>query len=159
MQSLINKHGNIIVWHANPSYYDYIHAIQMNFTYDDAGSFELTDGGSQTITGKYKGSFLIISTTNTNTLWLSFKEKVNLYLETIDQMYLTKQVGFKLKEKQYEHFDGYNKYSSEYVLELDSSPFDFTSLKSDRKLTNYNNLSLDEFPLVFYSGLRVLANE
>lgn len=150
MQSLINKLGNTFYLDANPSYYDYIHRIKLEFTNDKSGSFELVDGGGQSITGKYKGDFTI---ENSNLINFNFEESINVYTDTNTSIYFTKQVEFNIKEEECEHFNGYCKYVSEYSIQLNSSPFDFDALKSDRKYTLYNMLNENDFPLTFYIGM------
>lgn len=153
MQHIINKLGKNISLDANPSYYDYIHTIKLKFIDDNYGSFELVDGGGQSITGKYNGDFQI---ENSNIINFTFREKINIYLDTKNQIYFTKQVKYNIKEEECEHFNGYCKYISDYTIELDSSPFDFCTLKSDRKQTLYNMLNENDFPLTFYTNLNIV---
>jgi len=162
MEHLRAKFGNKLSLEGNPSYYDYIHSIKLFFDSDKSGSFELIDGGGQTITGaslamlepqgkagKYKGDFTI----ENNVLNFNFKEKINIYYNSITPIYLVKQIEFNIIEEDKEHFNGYCKYISEYTIQLNSSPFDFDELKHDRKLSLYNIMNDNQFTLTFYTGL------
>ena len=98
MQHIINKLGKTFYLDANPSYYDYIHRIKLEFTNDKSGSFELVDGGGQSITGKYIGDFTI---ENSNLINFNFKESINVYTNTNTSIYFTKQVEFNKIYKYY----------------------------------------------------------
>ena len=150
MEQLITKLGKKISLDANPGYYDYIHSIKLNFTNDKSGSFELIDGGGQSITGKYKGDFTI---ENTNIINFNFKEKIDVYSNNSTQIYFMKQIEFKINQEDKEHFNGYCKYVSEYTIQLNMSPFDFEELKNERKFSLYNMLNENDFPLTFYTGM------
>lgn len=149
MEHLRAKFGNKLSLEGNPSYYDYIHSIKLFFDSDKSESFELIDGGGQTITGKYKGDFTI----ENNVLNFNFKEKINIYYNSITPIYLVKQIEFNIIEEDKEHFNGYCKYISEYTIQLNSSPFDFDELKHDRKLSLYNIMNDNQLTLTFYTGL------
>jgi hypothetical protein len=153
MEQLITNLGKKFSLNANPSYYDYIHSIKLFFDTDKSGSFELIDGGGQTITGNYKGDFTI---ENTNIINFIFKQKINIYYNTVTSMYLVKQIEFKIKEEECEHFNGYCKYISEYTVQLNCSPFNFDELKNDRNISLYNMLNNNDFPLTFYTGLNIV---
>lgn len=175
---LTNSTNNTIEWEANPSFYDYIHRLTLNF---NTNKFTMVDGGGQVINAIYKGFFKVCD----NHIIFNYQKHVDPYddsYKTDDEddndsstqtyptndvqilgtqpfvngfryMNRTKSIGFKIVEEPVDHFNGYCKYTSKWTMILDESPFKLESLVDSRRSNLFNNLSDNSYPLTFYSCL------
>jgi len=148
-----NLTNKTLQWQANPSCYDYIHNIFLDF---DSYKFTLTDGGGQKINAIYKGTFEV----SDSQIILNYQKDINPYVELyknsdglVELMNLTKRIGFIIVEESVNHFDGYCKYQSKWTMKLESSPFVLDCLAEARNSNLFNQISDDSYPLTFYSGI------
>ncbi len=151
--STLNK--NTIVWKANPSYYDYIHNMTLNF---DTHTFKLCDGGGQIINIKCNGTFEIKG----DQLILNYQNEINPYCQyndsnSVKPINLVKHIGFQIKTDQTYHFNGYTKYQSKWIMTLDSSPFNIENVNKQRKYNLFNLIADNSYPLTFYTGFESIV--
>lgn len=121
---------------ANPDYYDYIHHIKLMPKYH---TFEMVDGGSQSVNAIFGGTYKCI---DDKTIEFHFTKNIDWMNEdNVRHMDCIKRITFKIIDGIRHHFNGYSKSETRRRIVISNSPFYPES--SD----------VGKLPLVFYDDV------
>ena len=144
---MIVTDNNEVILSANPSIYDTIYKLILNF---DERTFELVDGAGQMITGDIFGTFELVD----NVLTMYYERDYDVYSNENISLSDTKRLIVTIVNEEKSHFDGYCMEVSTQTVTFSESPFILDQVSSRRSTTLFNMLNDNPYPLVFYNGFK-----